>query len=47
MKTRDEQINDIARRIALGGWSSIRAYVEDHIQDWELEDDDEINTEED
>lgn len=46
MKTRDEQINDIAKRIAQGGWSSIRAYVEDHIQDWELEDD-ENNTEED
>jgi len=47
MKTRDEQIDDIARHIARGGWSSIRAYVEDHIQDWELEDEDEINTEED
>ena len=46
MKTRDEQINDIEKRIAQGGWSSIRAYVEDHIQDWELEDD-ENNTEED
>ena len=37
MKTRDEQIEEITKQLVEGGWSSIYGFVDSHIQDWELE----------
>lgn len=40
MKSRDEQIAEITKSLVQGGWSAIYSFVEDHIQDWELDNDD-------
>ncbi len=39
MKTRDEKIIAKTKQIIEGGWSSIYNFVQNHIEDWELDED--------
>jgi hypothetical protein len=40
-KTRDEKVAEYTKQIIEGGWSSVYHFVDTHIEDWELDDDEE------
>ena len=41
MKTRDEKVAEYTRKMMEGGWSSVYNFIDTHIEDWELDDEDE------
>lgn len=46
MKTRDEQVAELTKRLMEGGWSSVYSFVNNHVEDWELEEDENEGDEE-
>jgi hypothetical protein len=41
MKNRDEKVAEFTKDLMQGGWSSVYNFVDSHIEDWELDDEDE------
>ena len=44
---RQKAISDLTKHLAEGGWSSIYNFVETHVEDWELDIEDEEEEEDD
>lgn len=40
MEDRDKKIAELTKKLMEGGWSSVYSFVDNHVEDWELDDED-------